>query len=157
MPRLFPLFAVMAMGTTAAPLLGQNAVSPDAVTVGGQVLILCERPPPPRGHFIWPPIPNVCSGDCTLDRQYAAQMQSHTAFVRIFLPDDTFGISSPDPLKTATIPDLTGWRVSRAVLEEAINQEPLDVPGGPPIHGDFGFPVRKDQPQVFNIVIGTQF
>jgi hypothetical protein len=81
-------------------------------------------------------------------------MQSQTAFVRFFLPDDTFGLSSSDALKTAPIPDLTGWRMSLAVLEEATHRESMDPSLGPPIHGDFSFPVRK---QVFNIAIGAQF
>jgi hypothetical protein len=157
MPRRFPLFALMAMLATATQVLGQNAVSPDTVMVGRPVFVLSQSSLPPAGQFIWPPIPNVCSGESTLDLQYAAHMQSQTALVRVFLPDDTFGLSSSDPWKTVPIPDLTGWRVSLAVLEETMHREPMDVPLGPPIHGDFGLPVRKNQSQVFNIAIGTQF
>jgi hypothetical protein len=155
MPRLFPLYAVMATLATAAPLFAQGAVSPEAIKTGGHVFILVDRPLPLPGHFIWVPVQNVCSGESTLDLQYAATVQSQTAFLRVFLPDDTFGLSAPDPLRTVPIPDLTGWRKSLASLGEASHQQPGEVM----IHGESSdFPFQAPaQKQVFNIAIGTEF
>jgi hypothetical protein len=153
MPRLFSLIALTALLATAAPLPAQAPVRPEIDMVGGRVIVLVERRILPPVHFIWPPVQNACSDECTLDLQYAAQVQSQTAFLKVFLSDDAFGLSPPDPLKTAPIPDLTGWRVSLAELGEASEQD-LSNPWR---HSDF--PVRQDlnQNQVFNIAIGTQF
>jgi len=63
----------------------------------------------------------------------------------------------PDPLATAPIPDLTGWRASFAELREAAHQQPVERGYD---HPDLGFPIiRRDQDpsQVFNIAIGTEF
>jgi hypothetical protein len=157
MPRLFPLFALTAMLAAAAPLFAQDTVSRHTLIVHAQIGPLEGSPLlPPIVHRLpvnWAPIPNVCSGECTLDLQYAAQMQSQTAFLRVFLPDDAFGLPLPDRLATAPIPDLTGWRTRLSELGETSEQD-VNKP-----RQDSDFPFRRDsnQTQVFNIAIGTQF
>ncbi len=161
MPRNFPLFAVTAMLATATPLLAQVGAS-SALPVGGHVIVLVERKPPAPGQSIWTPVPNVISGESTLDFQYQGTMLSETAFLRVFLGDRSFGLA-PDPLTVVPVPDLTGWRKSLAVLEEASHQYPGDeryyqnrqYKQNP----DYDIPIRRDRDKSrpSNIDIATEF